>query len=284
MARMLLADESALRVRVQRMVDESLGQVMAAVNGARDGHLIDDSEVAVNDILNDLKRRVYQEALQARLDAAEASFSPRDEATGRRLASKGRSSVSRLTLPGRVALTALRARGAQERIALIDGAPWIASQTRRRQPTFTAVTLDFWHLSEHVHGMRREVFGEADEPGRAWTDDLLATLRDRGYDPFWQELVQLRSRHRRRRAREAIDQLMHYVAPRRDMLDYRRHDQHGWDVGSGPTESMCKALTRRVKGGKRWNPDHAQAMIGLEALHQSNLWSTWWAKRLQHDL
>ena len=182
----------------------------------------------------------------------------------------------------RQGLVALRARGAKERIALIDGAPWIANQTRQRQPGFTAVTLDFWHLSEHVHAMRREVFGEADEPGRAWTDGLLGTLRDQGYEPFWQELVQLRSRHRRRRAREAIDRLMHYVAPRRDMLDYHRHDQHGWDIGSGPTESMCKALSRRVKGGKRWDPDHAEAMMGLEALHQSNLWSAWWAQRLKH--
>lgn len=182
----------------------------------------------------------------------------------------------------RQGLVALRARGAKERIALIDGAPWIANQTRQRQPAFTAVTLDFWHLSEHVHAARREVFGEEDPGGVTWAGDLLHTLRHQGYEPFWQQLVQCRASHRRRRARAAIDRLMHYVAPRRDMLDYRRHDQQGWDIGSGPTESMCKTLTRRVKGGKRWDPEHAQAMIGLEALHQSNLWATWWANRLQH--
>jgi hypothetical protein len=76
MARMLLADDGALRGRVQGMVDQSIRAVMSAVNAARDGHLIDDSEVAVNDIINDLKRRVYEAALQARVDATEASFSP----------------------------------------------------------------------------------------------------------------------------------------------------------------------------------------------------------------
>jgi hypothetical protein len=76
MARMLLADGDELRGRVQGVVDDSIRQVMAAVNAARDGHLIDDSEVAVNDIMNDLKRRVYEAALQARVDATEASFSP----------------------------------------------------------------------------------------------------------------------------------------------------------------------------------------------------------------
>lgn len=202
MARMLMAEESGLRQRVQGMVDQSIQQVMSAVNAARDGQLI-------------------------------------------------------------------------------DGAPWIASQTRQRQPQFTAVTLDFWHLSEHVHAVRREILGDSDPAGQTWVQDLLHTLRDQGYDPFWDQLVQLRTRHRRRRARAAIDRLMHYVAPRRDMLDYRRHDQHGWDIGSGPTESMCKALTRRVKGGKRWDPDHAESMMALEALIQSNQWSAWWTGRLK---
>jgi hypothetical protein len=39
-----------------------------------------------------------------------------------------------------------------------------------------------------------------------------------------------------------------YSSARRDMLDYPRHAKAGWDIGSGPTESMCKALTQRVKG------------------------------------
>jgi hypothetical protein len=182
----------------------------------------------------------------------------------------------------RQGLLALRARGARERIALIDGALWIARQTQARQPHFTAVTLDFWHLSEHVHAAGREVFGDDSDTGRTWAHDLLHTLRDQGYEPFWQQLVQLRSEHRRRQARAALDRLMHYVAPRRDMLDYRRHQHHGWDIGSGPTESMCKVLTRRVKGGKRWDPDHAESMLALEALLQSNLWHAWWTKRLKH--
>jgi hypothetical protein len=76
MTRLTTVDRKALLDRVRLMVDEAVGQVMDSVNAARDGYLIADSEVAANDILNDLKRRVYQEALQARIDATEASFSP----------------------------------------------------------------------------------------------------------------------------------------------------------------------------------------------------------------
>jgi hypothetical protein len=181
----------------------------------------------------------------------------------------------------RQGLVALRARGARERLALIDGAAWIARQTQQRQPAFTAMTLDYWHLAEHVHTTRRQVFGEQSPAGQSWAEQLLGTLKHQGYEPFWQQLVALRSQRRGRQARASIDSLMHYVAARRDMLDYVRHQQQGWDIGSGPTESMCKTLTRRVKGGKRWDAPHAEAIMALEATLQSHQWSHWWRHRLQ---
>lgn len=82
MARMPMADDQELLRRVQGMCEQTVRQVMAAVNGARDGHWIDDSEEAVNDLMNELRRKVYQEALQARTDAAEASFSPSGRGDG----------------------------------------------------------------------------------------------------------------------------------------------------------------------------------------------------------
>ncbi|MCC6581530.1 MAG: hypothetical protein IT440_13925, partial [Phycisphaeraceae bacterium] len=61
-----LAQEQELLHRVQGQCEQTVGQVMTAVNADRDGHWIDDSGIVVNDMMNDLKRRVYQEALQAR--------------------------------------------------------------------------------------------------------------------------------------------------------------------------------------------------------------------------
>jgi hypothetical protein len=49
----------------------------------------------------------------------------------------------------------------------------------------------------------------------------------------------------------------------------------GRQIGSGPTESMCKATTQRIKGrGKRW--DSANALMTLEALDQSGSWQAYW--------
>jgi hypothetical protein len=56
----------------------------------------------------------------------------------------------------------------------------------------------------------------------------------------------------------------------------------GLKIGPGKTESGCKSQVRRLKGvGMRWNAASAEAMMGLESLHQSNLWSTYWKSRLK---
>jgi len=82
MARMLTADEQELWRRTQAMVRQTVQQVMAVVNAGRYGHVIADSEVQVNELMNDLKGRVYQEAVQARIDATEASFPPSGRSDG----------------------------------------------------------------------------------------------------------------------------------------------------------------------------------------------------------
>ena len=58
-------------------------------------------------------------------------------------------------------------------------------------------------------------------------------------------------------------------------------DRRGWDVGTGPMESMCGVTTDRIKGrGRRWDIDNAESLMALEALRQSNLWDKHWANAL----
>jgi hypothetical protein len=53
------------------------------------------------------------------------------------------------------------------------------------------------------------------------------------------------------------------------MIRYKEFTEQGRQIGSGPTESMCKAVTLRVKGGgKKWDGDNAEAVMTLEALDQ----------------
>ncbi len=71
-----------------------------------------------------------------------------------------------------------------------------------------------------------------------------------------------------------------YALKRFEMLDYRVALAKGWDIGSGPTEAMCKTLTLRLKrSGMKWDADHAAAMMTLLAMRESNQHQQWWAMR-----
>ena len=84
-------------------------------------------------------------------------------------------------------------------------------------------------------------------------------------------------------ARAAGD-LLGYVGERREMLRYAECDEHGWDVGSGPIESMCKQLTHRLKGpGMRWDRQNIQAITALECLYQSGQDAAYWKCQMQNN-
>jgi hypothetical protein len=64
--------------------------------------------------------------------------------------------------------------------------------------------------------------------------------------------------------------LRDYVVSRIEMLDYRDALAKGWDIGSGPTEAMCKNLTLRLKRpGMTWDRVHASARMNLIGLYES---------------
>lgn len=173
---------------------------------------------------------------------------------------------------GRIALDR-----ADEKVAVVDGADWIRNQIRGQSLPMDAVGLDFYHLAENVHKARRAVYGEDDEAGKAWAGEVLHTVKHDGYAPFWEALVSWRSKLRGARKRKAADQLLEYVAARSAMMDYPASLEKGWQIGSGPTEAMCKTTTKRLKGsGMRWDGPNAEAVMGLAALDQSDQWKGYW--------
>ncbi len=70
---------------------------------------------------------------------------------------------------------------------------------------------------------------------------------------------------------------MQYVAERKEMIRYPEFIEHHWRIGSGPTESECKTTTHQVKHrGRRWDSQNAEAMMALDALHDSGMWNQHW--------
>jgi hypothetical protein len=172
----------------------------------------------------------------------------------------------------------IRLLGAIERVGLVDGA--VCLRRHLEDLPLEVILLDFYHLSEHVNDASRKTLGEESEAGKKWSDDVLHTLRHEGYGPFWEKLVDWRGGLRGNK-RKVADRLLNYVAERKEMIVYEECEKRGWDVGTGPMESMCGVTTDRIKGrGRRWDHDNAEAVMGLEALQQSDLWEPYWAKAL----
>ena len=121
---------------------------------------------------------------------------------------------------------------ADERIANVDGAPWIRNQLELHG-TVDHIGLDFYHLSEHVHAARRKRFGEEDADGLAWAATILHRVKHEGYDVAWQMAVDSRSTATGA-GRDALDRLLGYMSQRREMIRYPEFLSHGWQIGSGP--------------------------------------------------
>ncbi len=65
-----------LATAMEQEVRQYLQSVMQVVNDAPDGEWISGSEESVRDLSADIRRRVFQRAVQMRVDAAEAAFPP----------------------------------------------------------------------------------------------------------------------------------------------------------------------------------------------------------------
>jgi hypothetical protein len=204
-----------------------------------------------------------------------------DQDKTRRLARATKSGVKQAARLIREMSADVKLRQAQEVAAVTDGAEWIANLIQANLPARTTKILDYFHASQHVHQTRRTVFGEEDAEGNQWADRLLGTLSNGTWENAWELLVQTRWRIRSKTKRKSLDDLMGYLIERREKVNYASFRAAGYDVGSGPTESMCKSLSRRMKGiGMRWTGKNAESMVALESLHQSNLWPAYWSTRL----
>jgi hypothetical protein len=65
-----------LAERMRGHFEQMMLQVARAVNDAPVGRVIVDSEEQVRDLLEEFRTSTYQTAIQMRVDAAEAAFSP----------------------------------------------------------------------------------------------------------------------------------------------------------------------------------------------------------------
>jgi hypothetical protein len=161
-------------------------------------------------------------------------------------------------------------------VSITDGAPWIRNRILEHLPYLDAMLLDFYHLSEHVWDTAKCCLGETAE-ARRWAEDQLHEIKHVGPAGVLAAIAMLSKKVRSPQKKKRLQLLRDYITPRWEMVDYRRALARGWDIGSGPTEAMCKNLTLRLKRtGMKWDPANAAAVMNLVALRESGLWGRWW--------
>jgi hypothetical protein len=72
-------DRESLKARLLSEFEATVEAVADSIDNARDGFWIDDSEESSRQALDRLRQKVYEAAMQAKVDAAEAAFPPSAE-------------------------------------------------------------------------------------------------------------------------------------------------------------------------------------------------------------
>jgi len=169
---------------------------------------------------------------------------------------------------------------ARHKYSVTDGAEWIAKQYAVQLPMLEENILDYYHLREHVTLAGQALYGEGTPQAQAWREEMMGYVWNQGSLVMLDHLGNYLRRHRGGPKAEALKSLREYVAKRVNMTDYPSYRAIGYDCGSGPTESCCGTLTKRLKGrGMHWDKDNAESMMALASLYYSNLWADHWAKQ-----
>ena len=166
---------------------------------------------------------------------------------------------------------------AQIRYSVSDGAPWILNQLNTQLPMLHDNVLDFYHLRDNVTKASHALLGEGSQAAVSWKAKMMETVKTQGSLVMLDRLGEYITGVPDDGGQTELQELRDYIAKRISMTDYPSFIQQGYDIGSGPTESFCGCLTKRLKGaGMRWDKDNAEAVMALAGLYSSHLWNKYW--------
>jgi hypothetical protein len=72
-------DREAFKQQMREELEVLMEEMVEAVDSAPAGRIIRDSEEKVRDLFAEFRQKAFEKAMQAKVDAAEAAFSPSDQ-------------------------------------------------------------------------------------------------------------------------------------------------------------------------------------------------------------
>jgi hypothetical protein len=155
-----------------------------------------------------------------------------------------------------------------------DGAVWIWNLVEERFGSAVEGTLDFYHASEHLWTVGRELFGKEEEV-RQWVEPLLHKMRHGGEAAVLKKLEQTLGRAQREgsSALDVVRRETNYFREHREHMHYEKWADQGIPIGSGAMESTCGQFQTRLKGpGKFWTAQGKRNMAALDIAQRNHEW------------
>ena len=161
-------------------------------------------------------------------------------------------------------------------LVLADGAVWIWNLAEDRYKDATH-RVDFYHVSEHLWTVARDLYGQGTPQARQWVQPLLRWLKRRkdGALDVINTLQQIRAEldNLTAKQQETLDREIGYFEGHKDRMDYKNAKALDQPLGSGAIESTCSQYQCRFKRtGQFWSLEGDEAFLALATLHRNGRW------------
>jgi hypothetical protein len=181
----------------------------------------------------------------------------------------------------RYALAELQQRGidnARRVVTINDGAEWIQSFADYHFPKAVRI-LDFSHAMGYVSKAGQSVWGEGTKRFNQWYKHMRHQLKHHPPQRTLADLGLLARKAKTDEALAAIDNALHYLSKRLELIDYPHFQAQGFPIGSGSVESSHKVVvqSRMKRGGMRWAKAHVDPMLALRNLVVNGRWVEGWS-------
>ncbi len=160
---------------------------------------------------------------------------------------------------------------AQKVLVVADGAIWIWNMIQDR---FAGATqrLDYYHASEHLWEVARELHGRGTPEASKWIKPLLKQLKNGQGLKVIQSLKELENVVEGK-IKEKVESEREYFQNNKSRLDYDEGKKLGEPIGSGAIEATCRQYQCRFKrAGQFWSRAGDEALLTLETFWRNERW------------
>lgn len=149
---------------------------------------------------------------------------------------------------------------------VMDGGVWLWNIFTDRFAKCAKATLDFYHLSQHLHELAAALHGAGTAKAAAWCGKILHDLKHKSPKRLFKTLDELLQEPPSAdpAVLEAIREQNAYFRNHAGHMDYATNAELGVPIGSGSVESLCSQFQNRLKRtGQFWTKDGFAALLRI---------------------